>query len=133
MGAEYDMIAVEECAERAARSTVILQEVKPDNPGIYFISTEDGLFTKIGWVKYSQWADLRLEQLQIGNPVALLIEMVVSPGRISQERKLHRRFAQYMSRGEWFRREGELRMILDASRENKESAVAYVQSIIDPD
>ena len=38
-----------------------------------------------------------------------------------------------MSRGEWFRREGELRMILDASRENKESAVAYVQSIIDPD
>lgn len=127
------MIAAEEALLRSLRLAAVLGDVTHDHPGIYFISTSDGLFTKIGWVKCSQWADLRLEQVQIGNPVKLRLELVLTPGAIAQERKLHRRFEIIRSRGEWFRREGELRMILDAAGPNRDAAISHLRSIVDPD
>lgn len=132
LGAEHYLVEAEDQRLRLQRLTTVMGEVQPDDPGIYFITTADSLFTKIGWVKCAQWADLRLDQLQIGNPVALRLELVVSPGTIAQERKLHRRFAALLSRGEWFRRDGELRDILNLSGCQKPLAITRLRAIIDP-
>lgn len=130
LGAEHDMIEAEDRRSRLIALTAVLGDVVPDDPGIYFISTSDGLFTKIGWVKCAQWADLRRDQLQIGNPVALRLELVVTPGSIAQERKLHRRFAALRASGEWFRRDAELKAILDAQAQD---AIFKFRAIIDAD
>lgn len=129
-GADQLIIDGEEQRLRIVALTTALSEVQHDDPGVYFITTADGLFTKIGWVKCAQWADLRRDQLQIGNPVTLRLELVVTPSSIAQERKLHRHFAALRASGEWFRREGELKAILDVPAPD---AIFKFRAIIDAD
>lgn len=129
-GADQLMIDAEDQRLRIVAIAAALGDVQHDDPGVYFITTADGLFTKIGWVKCAQWADLRRDQLQIGNPVTLRLELVVTPGSIAQERKLHLRFAALRASGEWFRREGELKAILDAPAPD---AIFKFRAIIDHD
>lgn len=54
---------------------------------------------------------VRLRHLQNGNPSELRLIGSI-PGSILDEHELHRRFAQYRIRGEWFREDGELREYL---------------------
>lgn len=69
------------------------------SPGyVYFI--EMGDFIKIGW---SAWPPTRRENLQTANPYDLVM-LGAFPGTPDNEQSLHRMFARFHRRGEWFRK-----------------------------
>ena len=70
--------------------------------GIYVVGFAE--FVKIGW---SNTLTRRIASIQQGVPGKLTIFGQLE-GDITAERTLHRRFAKYRIRGEWFRHEGEL-------------------------
>lgn len=70
--------------------------------GVYVIGFSD--FIKIGW---SLNINERIDAIQQGVPLPLTLHRWFD-GSIQDERALHRRFKKYRTRGEWFRREGEL-------------------------
>jgi hypothetical protein len=78
---------------------------KPDkHPEVYFIQSDAGPI-KIGHSDVG--ARSRLSQLQTSSPIGLKL-LKVLPGTIKLERELHRKFAQYRLRGEWFQPSPEL-------------------------
>jgi len=74
-----------------------------ENYSIYFITEEKELSTKIG---FSSSIELRLSELQIGNPrelwVSATIDGLTLQSARSMEIYLHKRFQSYRIRGEWF-------------------------------
>ena len=74
-----------------------------ENYSVYFITEEKELSTKIG---FSSSIELRLSELQIGNPrelwVSATIDGLTLQSARSMESYLHRRFQAYRIRGEWF-------------------------------
>lgn len=80
-------------ADKRAHTSVRL----PAEADIYFI--HDGTYMKIGWAVD---AHKRLAELQVGNARPLYLKGVVR-GHPDLERQLHRRFAKYRVKGEWFR------------------------------
>lgn len=69
----------------------------PDGPSIYFIQAENGLI-KIG---VSENVTRRLESLQAMSPLEL--ELIgTCPGDYRAEGRLHERFREYATKGEWF-------------------------------
>ena len=77
-------------------------------PSIYFIRC--GGFIKIG---KADDPESRLTKMRTDNPLDLELLHAV-PGDFDLERQLHKRFAAYHHRREWFRYEGELAAWLDA-------------------
>lgn len=68
------------------------------NGHVYFVRHGVSGPIKIGWATE---IDERIAELQVGNPERL--ELLGSrPGTISDERSLHRQFAEHRLRGEWF-------------------------------
>lgn len=74
----------------------------PQTSGIYIVGFHG--YIKIGW---SDNIRTRLKSLQQALPETLLLHATM-PGSVDDERALHRRFSEYSTRGEWFRRCGEL-------------------------
>lgn len=68
---------------------------------IYFVQAVDGGPVKIGWVERPDGLSKRLVTLQCGNPRKLRV-CGTRPGRMSDEKLLHLRFAEQRIRGEWF-------------------------------
>jgi hypothetical protein len=82
---------------------------------VYFIQAGQD-----GPIKIGVAADplLRLDDLQVGSPVALTL-LAAIPGGAVHERQLHARFAEGRIRGEWFSADtpglkGEILEVLDA-------------------
>lgn len=75
---------------------------------VYFIHC-DG-FIKIGSTTRVEY---RLATLQVANPHQLDV-LLVEDGGEKREAELHKEFAEYRVRGEWFRLEGRLRKYLTA-------------------
>lgn len=67
-------------------------------------------FVKIGWTTNLKG---RVSEIENGLPQALTLHHS-RPGTIKQERALHRRFAAYRTRGEWFKNKGELASWIEA-------------------
>lgn len=67
-------------------------------PVVYFIADELRRMVKIG---IASKVSSRLAALQIGSPVKLILLATVAGGK-SLESKLHARFGEYRSHGEWF-------------------------------
>lgn len=87
------------------------EEDQPPPPGpyihegiVYLVGF--GPYVKIGWTK-DHTPHGRMYDLQTGCPETLECFGAV-PGSRDLERALHGRFAAYSTRGEWFRREGDL-------------------------
>ena len=91
--------------EQAMRGHLGPMSSNPGNPDgvIYAIGYGDKV--KVGWARTS--ARDRLKALQIGCPEDLVL-MGQRQGTVADERVLHRRFAQWRIRGEWFRLEGDV-------------------------
>ena len=80
---------------------------------IYFIGGDFDA-VKIGYSAF-EYPHERLTSLQVGNPNELRI-LALCDGGLAEERELHRRFAAYAIRSEWFRRCPELnRLIVEHS------------------
>lgn len=77
---------------------------------VYFLQPEGGGNIKIGWA-YDP--ELRLSQLQCGSPLRLRI-CRTHPGSISDEKGLHKIFAELREHGEWFRAHPALARVADA-------------------
>lgn len=77
---------------------------------LYFIQAESGGPIKIGVANYP---NVRLGQLQTGNPERLVIRRQV---RVNEhaERRFHALFAEHRVQGEWFRAVPEIAAICDA-------------------
>lgn len=74
----------------------------PAEPPVYIVGFST--FVKIGYT-----TDLRGRLHDLEEHLPMKLKLFASfPGTVSDERKLHARFAQYRSRGEWFRRSGAL-------------------------
>lgn len=77
--------------------------LSPSESGfVYFIAGSGAV--KIG---YSSKPNQRLQALQKSTPNSLTLLKAV-PGTVADEKALHRRFATYQIRGEWFRHADEL-------------------------
>ena len=83
---------------------------------IYFIQSEKGGAIKIG---LSKNPEERLNELQTSTPYKLKLLAKIK-GDISKERELHRRFARYRIRGEWFEASNELLSYIEQIKEEKE-------------
>jgi len=69
---------------------------------VYVIQEDNGGAIKIGCSSGNSFA-LRLPALQTGNPRELKIVAIARNQSVQYEFELHRRFAQYLIRGDWFR------------------------------
>lgn len=67
---------------------------------VYFIRSGETGLVKIGWTAGD--AEKRLKDLQTGNGESLRL-LMQTPGTQRDEKALHRRYAEYHVRGEWFR------------------------------
>lgn len=86
------------------------------NGYIYIIgSLADGV-CKIG---FSRNPKNRLKELQTGCPYKLTIFFMVE-GNIPTEKKLHKKYSEYSTHGEWFRIEGDLKNIIENRLKNFE-------------
>jgi hypothetical protein len=85
---------------------------------IYFLQSLDSLDIKIGYTGES--AEVRLAQLQTGNPAGLRL-LAEIPGERADEYELHLRFAACRVRGEWFRPTPELLSYLLSAVKREES------------
>jgi hypothetical protein len=79
------------------------------NGVVYFVAAAASGLIKIGFT-----VDLpgRLMELQTGSHVELDTLLTI-PGAPALERQMHGRFAAQRARGEWFRREGDLKKFLE--------------------
>lgn len=76
------------------------------HPGfVYFVGEDEPSLIKIGWAKTS--VEKRVRQLQTGSPLRLRVLATIVGSRLD-EKKLHRRFFELHSHGEWFRAAPEL-------------------------
>lgn len=69
---------------------------------VYFINCKQ--FTKIGFT--AQTAEKRFRDLEGANPFPLVLWATI-PGMMSLERRLHKKFARWRHRGEWFKLDNE--------------------------
>lgn len=76
-------------------------------PCVYIVGSPDYNFVKIGTTQNP--AD-RFEEFQTASPFELYVYAIIpiSRGRVSLEKRLHKRYAPYRLRGEWFKIEGDL-------------------------
>ena len=82
----------------------------PERDAVYFIGDEGAI--KIGFAAHPE---IRMENLQSGNPRQLiLLGSYRRRDARAEERRLHRQFAAYRIRGEWFRDSPELRAVIAA-------------------
>lgn len=76
---------------------------------IYFMLAEQNLIRPMLKIGFSlRGPDDRLRNCRTGSPVQLNM-IAFQTGRLVDERKLHRRFSEHRSHGEWFYYEGPLR------------------------
>ncbi len=84
---------------------------------VYFIAAAAGpgepMYIKIGKTSGSAFA--RMRELQTGNPLQLGVLLTV-PGYTDLEAQLHKRFAEYRIRGEWFSPGPKLCAYIDGGR-----------------
>lgn len=81
---------------------------------IYFVSaTDDEYQIKIGFCAGDM--SKRLAELQIGNPVLLVI-LATHPGTYAQEQAVHAKLANVRMIGEWFERSDGVMLALQAAR-----------------
>jgi hypothetical protein len=93
---------------------------------IYFVQDQATCFIKIG---YAAEARNRLSGLQVGNPLQLVL-LATMPGDRDSEAALHRRFAEYHTRGEWFRPGPNLLRFLFSSPDVRDAALDH-PSVVD--
>jgi hypothetical protein len=79
-----------------------MRSTSTTTPSVYFIQSGYSGPVKIGVASSPK---KRLAQLQTGNPEKLVIVKVIKGKGIDYERELHRIFADYHIRDEWFRSE----------------------------
>lgn len=78
---------------------------------IYFIVDGRLEYVKIGYTGSISSLPGRLRDLQVGNPYKLSVFGTMD-GDVKAERKLHKLFAKYRTRGEWFVMDGALRAFI---------------------
>lgn len=79
-------------------------------PRIYFIKSARSKAIKIGT---SIDVRLRVQSIQAGMPMQRLVLLAEIPGDERYEHVLHRHFAEYRIKGEWFRCEGRLAQFVE--------------------
>lgn len=87
---------------------------------VYFITTKDALFVKIG---FSTKPQERVQALQTSSPVKLSL-LAMIPGTMETERYFHELFSDYRTDGEWFRLEGDLMFAITLLKSD-----AFMQSV----
>lgn len=88
--------------------------MKCDDGFVYFISSDDGRFVKIGMTT-GESPDSRVSSLQTGCPTELRLEASIKCIGVDPrivERDAHRAFSAYKVRGEWFEVAGSLAWFL---------------------
>ena len=80
---------------------------------IYFI-TQNNEYVKIGYTNDNP--EMRLQNLQIGNPKPLVLCKVIYGGK-AKETTLHTRFGAYHERGEWYWLSREIKRYIDSQPE----------------
>lgn len=90
---------------------VNLPPAKVPSPGfVYFITADFVAFPiKIGFTQ--KMDSIRTKTLQTGCPYSLIV-LGTMPGTYSDERKLHRQFADQRLQGEWFERSSKLMEVI---------------------
>lgn len=96
-GEPIDHVRLAELVEVAIHDEFEKLAGKVVNRTVYFVQTESGPI-KIG---IAQDVQKRLRGLQVSTPDKLTL-LCTAPGGVQAEAKLHRRFASYRLRGEWF-------------------------------
>jgi len=81
---------------------------------VYVCVEDGGAFAKVGWTSSPEGVVRRLESLRTGNPRALEMR-VVGPGGRATEAAFHAAFAAQHVQGEWFRIEGPVEKLIQAS------------------
>lgn len=81
----------------------------PVGGGIYVMSTIGAPFAKIGWVKFLDKVERRMDVIQTGCPYKLQVVAKIAVESRRAETLVHKAFADQHFRGEWFRREGQVR------------------------
>lgn len=88
---------------------------------VYFVECVGLDMVKIG-IAQDPWD--RIKTLQIANPLPLRLLAVRPNGSKCRESHLHKRFAAYHVRGEWFRLEGRLLAYIKRLQREQEREVA---------
>lgn len=85
---------------------------------IYFVEVPyrttrgEGAAIKIGYTESFETFNVRLVDLQCGNPHELTVVAIV-PGGFAEEARLHAKYAEARLQGEWFRSTRQLRREID--------------------
>ena len=79
---------------------------------VYFALAVGGNMIKIGMVADVDYVQRRMELLQPGCPYDLKVLLVVPSFGRREEARLHRIYAEYQFRSEWFRCDGRLKTLL---------------------
>jgi hypothetical protein len=97
-------------------------------PVVYFALAVGGNLIKIGTVVDAGRVAKRMALLQPGCPYDLKVLLVLPGFGRREEVQLHRLYAPYCFRGEWFRCEGELKAMLQIAHvEGAEAAAVHLR------
>lgn len=102
------------CHEEEIKSIISGEECQGSISYVYLIQASESKNLKIG---FSSNPDRRIKKLQTGNKEKLSMIGLIRGGA-KTEKMLHKMFASYRERGEWFRNSEEIRSFFDISRNN---------------
>lgn len=91
-----------------------------EGPHIYFLRGHGHV--KVGTTRKP---DKRITEIQVSSPVPLDVMLVV-PGDVILERRIHRRFRHLRRHGEWFKAAPEFLSFVNELGKNREQALANV-------
>lgn len=115
--------------DRIARVYSPAPAVSQSEPVVYFALAVGGNLIKIGTVVDAGRVAKRMALLQPGCPYDLKVLLVLAGFGRREEVRLHRLYAPYCFRGEWFRCEGELKALLQMAHvEGAEAAAAHLRN-----
>ena len=80
--------------------------------GVYFLTAVGAGMVKIGTVVDISNVQKRIDLLQAGCPYLLKHQFTLSPAGRMEESRLHKMFAEYLIRGEWYWCKGRLKAYL---------------------
>ncbi|MBL9048482.1 MAG: GIY-YIG nuclease family protein, partial [Tabrizicola sp.] len=101
----------------------------PCVPVVYFALAVGGNLVKIGTVVGAERVEKRMALLQPGCPYDLKVLLVLPEFGRREEVRLHRLYAAYCHRGEWFRCEGDLKAMLQTAHvDGVEAAISHLRS-----
>lgn len=115
-------------ALKRANKAKPVKPVKPveyaDGPHIYFLRGYGRV--KVGTTRKP---GKRLDEIQVSSPVPLSV-LLIMPGDVILERRIHRRFRSIRQHGEWFLATPEFLEFVESLRKNGEHALAINRDFV---